>query len=347
MNKIVKEDIEWLMKEKLPFHKLEGKTILIAGANSFIASFFIETLLFYNATKAKNKIKVIGIIRNEKKAKKRFAEYKNRKDLSLKKIDILKPINLKEKINIIIHAASQASPKYYSIDPSGTFLPNVIGTYNLLQLGLKKKIETFLFFSSAEVYGELYYENKLMNENNFGGINPLEIRSYYTEGKRAGETLCNVFYKQYGLKVKIIRPFHIYGPNMQLNDGRVYADFVKSIIKGKDIVLKSKGDAVRSFCYLRDAVNGIFRVIFYGRPGNAYNIGSDRDIISIKDLAKILVSIFKEKSIRIKFKKNLSNIKGVKIVKPDISKMRKLGFIPCVRIEEGFKRTILSYEKGE
>lgn len=342
MNRIVKEDIEFLLKNKLPFHKLEGKTILIAGANSFIASFIIETLLFYNNIKAKNKVKIIGLVRNLIKAKKRFLYYKNSKDLIIKKVNILKPINLKEKIDIIIHAASQASPKYYNTDPVGTFLPNTIGTYNLLQLALKNDVENFLFFSSAEVYGEGLKND--IKEKEFGILNPLEIRSCYSEAKRAGETLCNIFYRQYGVKIKIVRPFHIYGPFMQLDDGRVYVDFVKNILNNEDIVLKSKGDAVRSFCYLRDAVDGIFRVIFYGKVGEAYNIGSDVDVFSIKKLGMILIKTFKEKGLKLKYENKLNkNIKGVKIVKPDINKIKKLGFKPVVRIAEGFKRTVLSY----
>ncbi len=342
MNKIIKEDIEWLLGQNLPFKNLEGKTLLFAGANSFIASFMIETLLFYNKNKAQNPIKIIGIIRNFKKAKNRFSDYKNRKDLVIKKINILKPIFLKEKIDIIIHAASQASPKYYNVDPAGTFLPNTIGTYNLLQLALKNKSENFLFFSSAEVYGESL--NKVMNENEFGYLNPLEVRACYSEAKRAGETLCNIYYRQYKVNTKIVRPFHIYGPNMQLDDGRVYADFVKNILNNEYIILRSKGDAVRSFCYLRDAVDGIFRVIFYGLPCEAYNIGSDIDVLSIKDLAKILIKTFQGKGLKIKYENKLNKgIKGVKIVKPDITKINKLGFKPIIRVAEGFKRTVLSY----
>ena len=144
--------------------------------------------------------------------------------------DVCEKIIIDSKIDFIIHAASQASPKFYGKDPVGTINANVIGTINLLELAKRNKVEKFLYFSSSEVYGNLNEEDIPTKEDKFGSIDPCNVRSCYSEGKRAGETICISWKHQYSIPVVIVRPFHTYGPGMDLNDGRVYADFIKNIV---------------------------------------------------------------------------------------------------------------------
>lgn len=346
-NIIVQEDLEAIAKERLNWNKLEGKTILISGANGFLPAYMVETILFLNESQFKKKTKVIALVRNIEKAKMRFKNYSQRDDLVFLAQDVCEPITLNDKVNYIIHAASQASPKYYGKDPVGTLSANVLGTINLLKLAIKNDIESFLYFSSSEVYGEIE-ENKIpTKENDFGYLDPTQIRSCYAESKRMGENICVSWKHQYNVPIKIVRPFHIYGPGMALDDGRVYADFVSDIINNRSLILKSDGKAKRTFCYLGDATIAFFKVLFEGSVGEAYNIGNPKCEISIVDLAQFLVNLFPEKRLKLIQSENTSNnyLKSkVQRSCPDIDKINSLGWSPKISLNKGFLMTVLSYE---
>jgi len=155
-SKIVAEDLAHIVEDfDLPWSKLEGKTILVTGANGMLPAYMVETLLYLNEKDDRTKTKVIGLARNKERALARFAHYKNRDDLELLIQDVCDIVSIETKIDYIIHAASQASPKYYGNDPVGTLSPNVLGTYNLLSLARHKRTRGFLFFSSGAVYGQV------------------------------------------------------------------------------------------------------------------------------------------------------------------------------------------------
>jgi nucleoside-diphosphate-sugar epimerase len=305
----------------------------------------VHTLIYLNEKYNKN-IKILALVRNKKKAEKRFKDYIDRNDFKLIVQDVCDPIETDTDLDFIIHAASQASPKYYGIDPAGTFNANVEGTYNLIKLAKNKKIKSFLFFSSGEVYGKVNENQIPTKESDYGYVDPINIRSCYAEGKRAGETMCICWQYQYNIPIKIVRPFHIYGPGMDLNDGRVFADFVRDIVNNNDIVLNSDGSATRAFCYIADAVIGFFTILLKGEPGQSYNVGFNKET-SILELSNILVNLFPEKNLKIIIKEdqfiNEGYIKSkIKRNCPDISKIQKLGWVPQFSIQEGFKRTIKS-----
>ena len=257
------------------------------------------------------------------------------------------PVHINFKIDYIIHAASQASPKYYGVDPVGTLSANILGTYHLLELAKLSKVENFLYFSSGEVYGEVTADKIPLNENNYGYLDPVSVRSCYAESKRMGENMCISYAHQHQLHVTIVRPFHIYGPGMSLNDGRVYADFVADIFHNRDITLFGTGTAVRSFCYLTDATLGFFTVLLDGEASQAYNVGNPDDCLSVMELAKRLQSLFSDKKLKIIQKTRDSSStyleSKISVNVPDIKKIQTLGWFPKVSIEEGFSRTIRSF----
>ena len=349
-NKMIEEDLAKIIEDSnLPWSDFENKTVLITGANGFLPAYMIETLLFLNERRNINKTRVLGLVRNRERASLRFKHYQNRSDFEMIVQDVCDPLSIQKKkdIHYIIHAASQASPKYYGKDPVGTILPNVLGTYNLLNLAKDKKVKDFLFFSSSEIYGQVDSSKMPIKEDTCGFIDPMDVRSCYAESKRMGETMCVSWFHLYGVPVKIIRPFHTYGPGMRLDDGRVYADFINDIVNNRDIVMKSDGSAIRAFCYVADAVAGFFTVLLKGKIGHAYNISNDRCEISILDLANKIISLFPEKKLKTKRlnsvgDKNYLQSK-VSRTSPDISKVRNLGWYPDVSIAQGFKRTIRSF----
>jgi UDP-glucuronate decarboxylase len=346
-NKIIHEDLQQIIEAPLDWTVFSGKTVLITGANGFLPAYMVETLLHLCIKGIISDVKVLALIRNIEKAKSRFQSYLSDKNLEFIVQDVCDPIKLDRQIDFIIHAASQASPKYYGTDPVGTLSANTLGTINMAKLAQTNPVKSFLYFSSSEVYGILDDTKIPTTEIDYGYLDPTKVRSCYAESKRMGETICISWLHQYGVPVKIIRPFHTYGPCMALDDGRVYADFVADIVNNRDIVMKSDGSSRRAFCYLSDAIIASFIILLNGQNGEAYNVGNPDCEISILELAKRLVNLLPQNKLKVVIRenKNTDYIKSnVSRNCPDLSKINKLGWVPKVGIDAGFLRTILSYK---
>jgi len=348
LSKIVKEDIDFIIAHDLDWNVFQDSTVLISGANGFLPAYLVEVLMRLSEEKGKN-IEIIALVRDQDRAQKRFEHHQGKKNLKFLVQDVCDPIVLptQQKVDFIVHAASQATPRLYGIDPVGTMLPNIVGTNNLLELARIKNSRGFLYFSSGEIYGETSDEQIPTREDYPGSVDPAKVRSCYGESKRAGETLCVSWHHQYGVPIKIVRLFHTYGPGMNLEDGRVFADFVSDIVHNRDIIMKSDGKQTRAFCYLADAIAGVLTVLLKGAPGEAYNVGVNKET-SIKNLADMLVSLFPERGLAVKMRipdgvEGQTNSK-INRTCPDIFKVKTLGWTARTEITEGFRRTILSYE---
>ncbi|HZW71199.1 MAG TPA: NAD-dependent epimerase/dehydratase family protein [Hanamia sp.] len=345
-NKTILEDLEQIIEAPIKWIKFSGKTVLITGANGFLPAYMVETLLFLCFKGIIDDIKVLALVRNIEKAKARFKYYLDNKNLTFIAQDVCDPVAINQKVDFIIHAASQASPKYYGIDPVGTLSANTLGTINLLRLAQNHSVESFLYFSSSEVYGIPDITKTPTTENDYGYVDPTNVRSCYAESKRMGENMCVSFAHQYGIDIKIIRPFHTFGPGMDLNDGRVFVDFVSDIVNGKDILMKSDGSAKRAYCYIVDAIIAYFTVILNGISGEPYNVGNPDNEFSVLELANTLISLFENKKLKViireKSDQNYLHSKVNRII-PDVTKMKELGWVPNVSIRDGLYRTITSY----
>lgn len=345
-NKIVQEDLKNIVSHNLPWIKFRGKTVIISGANGFLASYLVKTLLYLNL-KRNYKTTVIGLSRNEEKAKKVFKSYLKDKYFKLVVQDINNPFKINLKADYIIHAASYASPKYFAIDPAGVLLPNTIGTYNLLELARKNHLKGFLFISSSEIYGEGKKGNSAFRETDFGRLDPTDQRSCYGESKRMGENMCVTWMNQFKVPIKIVRLFHTYGPGMDLTDGRIQADLVCDIVSGRDLILKSNGRAMRAFCYITDAVLGIFTVLLKGSVGESYNVANEKAEVTISVLAETLCDMFPEKKLKVSYQKRGKGDKYLRskylVVRPNTDKIRGLGWKPEYSLKNGFKRMVESY----
>jgi UDP-glucuronate decarboxylase len=342
---VVEEDLRRIVSSPLPWNRLFGKTILISGASGFVPAYMLETLLYLNESAGAG-IRAVALVRNRERAARRLGHLAGRPDLTIVVQNVQDPYLGPAAVDFVVHAASQASPKFYSTDPVGTFASNVLGTWRMLETAREARSEGFLFFSSGAVYGRIEDPSVPISETTFGGFDPVSVRSCYAEGKRAGETLCACWHSQFATPAKIIRLSHTYGPGMDLNDGRVFADFVADVVAGRNIVMKSDGSAQRPFCYLADAIEGIFTVLLHGKNGEAYNVGSDSEI-SILDLANLLCRLFPERNCQV-----VRQERGPRdpyIESPisaghfDISKIKSMGWAPTTSPEEGFRRTVKSY----
>jgi len=343
-NPIIEQDLARIIASDLPWSQLSGKTVLISGANGFVAAYMMETLLYLNDI-AKAQIQVVALIRNYEKAKRRLGHLFGRPDLTVVVQDVCDAYRGPKTVDFVVHAASQASGKYYAKDPVGTFQSNVLGTQRMLEVARDARSQAFLFFSSGEVYGQIGNPAVGIKETAYGPLDPLCVRSCYAEGKRGGETLCACWHAQFDVPAKVVRLSHTYGPGMEPDDGRVFADFVADAVARRDIRLKSDGSARRPFCYLADATIAFFTVLLLGKSGEAYNVGTESEI-SVLDLAEMLCRLFPERNCKVICPKaspqSLAN--PVSAGHFDISKIRSLGWEPTTAIEEGFKRTVESYE---
>lgn len=345
INKIIDDDLNVICSNNvIDWKKFDNCTVLITGANGMLPSYMVFTLLYLNI-KFNLNIKVIALVRNIEKAKIKFKPFIDNLHLNIYVHDVNLPISINEHIDYIVHAASQASPKYYGVDPVGTINANIQGTINVLELAKKNDCKSVLYFSSGEVYGILS-EGKKNIETEYGLIDPLSVRSCYGQSKRMGENLCICWNYQYNTHAKIVRPFHSFGPGLLLDDGRVFADFISNIIRNENIILKSDGTAIRAFCYITDATLQFFKVLLDGKDGEAYNVGNDNNSVSIKELAQTLVKLYPEKKICVIQNIDENDLRTSKMKSPlsisipNIDKIRELGVFPSVSISQGFKRTI-------
>lgn len=344
-NRIIFEDIEGIVATApVDWDVFASKRVLITGASGFLPAYLVETLLHLNRTRNLD-VHITALVRNRESYIKRFAHHLDNPNLSVLVRDVSKPISLALPHHFIIHAASQASPKYYGVDPVGTLSANVLGTMQLLELARHHPVISFMYFSSGEVYGET--QSVPTKESDYGYIDPTSVRSCYAESKRMGENMCVSWHAQYQVPAKIARPFHTYGPGMRLDDGRVYADFVHDVIENRPIVVRSTGTASRAFCYLADATAGFFTVLLKGENGVPYNVGNSQAEISVMDLASLLIGLFPEKQLKVikeDFQTNNGYLQSpISRNCPDISRIKFLGWEPKTNLVDGFKRTIESY----
>lgn len=348
--KIIFEDFNCIF-ENFEKRNFSGKTFLVTGANGMLGNYLIKLLLYLNDEKLEEKCRVIALCRSETKAKEVFKNYIERNDFILLIQDVECPIKYEGEVNYIIHAASQANTKRIIDDPVGTLSSNTIGTYNLLNYSINKKIEGFLFISSGAIYGNIdrFDSSEKIKEDEYFPIDHLQLKSSYSESKKMGENICYSFYKQYNIPTKIARIGHTYGPGINLNDGRVFSDFVKNILNTEDLVINSDGEDKRPFCYIADAVIALLKVLFVGALGEAYNIVNNDCHVSVNELAKILTEkvVKNYKANIIRKIQNKEEIKIIVDIKLSTKKINNLGWVPKIKLEEGFKRTIESFLEGD
>ncbi len=329
----------------IPLKKLKDKKILITGANGLIASTFIDYLMYLNQ-KFGLSLKIFALSRSLEKTMKRFNRYG--KDINFIVQDVITPLKIDDRINYIIHAASNAHPVAYSNDPVGTIKGNLLGTFNMCDFGIKIQAERIMFISSSEVYGEKTDKENKRDETSFGYIDPLNFRSCYSEGKRASETIFASYKKQFGLDFVVIRTGHIYGPAITNNNSRADSQFLRKVINNESIIMKSKGEQLRSYCYVIDAVTAMLIVLLKGKSGEAYNIANPNTNVSIKTYAETLAN---NANVNLKFelpdnleKAGYSKISNA-IINPN--KLIRLGWEPKFNLQDGLDNTLKILERGD
>jgi UDP-glucuronate decarboxylase len=235
----------------------------------------------------------------------------------------------------ILNFACPASPVHYQADPVRTIETNFLGIINMLHLARKLKIP-LVQASTSEVYGDP--TESPQKESYWGNVNPIGIRSCYDEGKRAAETLCFDYRRQYGVDTRVIRIFNTYGPRMAVGDGRVVSNFVVQALSGKDITIYGEGQQTRSFCFVSDLVDGIYRMLSSKEVIDApINLGNPNEF-SMMELAHTVLKLTGSKS-KIVYKD--LPLDDPRQRKPDITRANEvLKWAPKIELEQGVSQTI-------
>ena len=281
-SQIYRSDLEVSLASVPSLDLLKGCSVMICGATGLIGSFLTDMLLDFNKNHDGH-IKIYAMGRNMERLQKRFDF--SAKSLHFLEHDVTQPLLFDFSVDYIIHAASNAYPASFNQDPVGTLLGNVLGTKNLLEYGMTHDMRRLLFVSSGEVYGQGTSDIEAYEETYSGYVDPMSPRSCYPNGKRVSETLCSSYSKQYGVDVVVARPCHTYGPNVTDLDNRANVQFVNNVLKGEDIVMKSAGLQVRSYCYIADCASALLTVLLNGGKGEAYNISNPDSVVSIAGFA--------------------------------------------------------------
>lgn len=280
-----KEDILHILELDLPWEKLSGANILVTGATGLIGGCLVEALMM----NTNRDYQVYASGRNEERARSRFKDFADNPAFHFVKYDVMQPLKNDVCFDYIIHAASNASPNFFAQKPVEVIKSNVDGIAHLMDYGLTHGMKRFLYVSSGEVYGE--GDGRVFTEDYSGYVDCAKPRSCYPSSKRAAETLCVSYAAEFGADVVIARPCHTYGPHFTEQDNRVYAQFIRNVLRGEDIVMKSIGEQFRSWCYVVDCVSALLHILLKGTNSEAYNIADADSNISIRELAETIASI--------------------------------------------------------
>lgn len=319
--------------------KLRGKRILITGATGMICSAVVELLLHMNATRNAG-IKLYLAARNRQRLETRFAPFCEGTDYIFVPYDATVDQPIGAVADYIIHGASNASPAAYVRQPVETMMANILGLNCLLSHAVKTGTERLLYISSSEVYGRKS-EPRPFEEDDYGTVDILNPRACYPSAKRAAETLCVSYGAEYGMQTVIVRPGHIYGPTITPTDDRASAQFTRNALAGENIIMKSAGSQLRSYCYTMDCASAILAVLLRGENGSAYNISNRNSVSSIRDIAEALAEcagtkvLFENPSDTERKGYNLMDNSSL-----NAEKLENLGWKACFSLAEGTERTI-------
>lgn len=269
---------------------LRGRRVLVTGATGLIGSCLVDALLLLNETRDMG-IDIFAAGRSELRLRQRFGAAMDDPRFHFVPYDATKPPRFDFEADFIVHAATSAHPLAYATDPVGIMQANIVGAMNLLEALKGWGRGRFLLLSTGEIYGENPVFEAGFSETDTGVIDTMKPRACYPEGKRAAETLCAAYAAQYGVDAVVARLCHTYGPTFTAANSRADAQFLRKALDGEDIVMKSAGSQVRSWCYVADTVAALLTLLLAGEAGQAYNVANRHAVASIRDYAQTLADI--------------------------------------------------------
>ena len=340
-HKLYQEDIANILSVK-GIEQFHNKSFLITGATGLIGVHLIDALM------AMGDVHVCAVGRSKEKAKERLGEYFDSPCFQFLEHDVSKPFDSQEivnskwlngKLDVIIPLASNTHPLAYSQFPIETILINTKGAEHALQLA-EQCGATVLYPSTVEVYGNARGEDVFV-EDYTGILNLSNARSCYPESKRTCEALCQSYLAERGVQVKIVRLSRVFGPTMLLSDTKASSQFIKNVIAGEDIVLKSRGEQFFSYTYVSDAVAAMFHVLIHGETGIPYNISNPDCDVRLREFAACCAA-FNGRQVVFDLPSEVES-RGFSIATRailDSSRLQSIGFLPHYKIDDAIHRTI-------
>lgn len=344
MNIIIEEDyknIYGIYSDS--FEELRNSSILITGATGMITVYLAKFLL---SIADKYNFKLFLQCRNRQKAEKIYEEYLDQ--INILTFDITEKIDLCEKFTYIIHGASPASTRFFMETPVDVIKPNVLGTLNLLEYARTHNVKRYLLLSSNSIYGEGGICKELLDESDYGIVDPLSVRSSYVESKKMAEQMCIAYKRQYNVSTSIIRICHTYGPTFDIEaDTRIIPRIIKQIVNQEDIMSYKDGESKVQYTYIADIISAILITLIYGNDGEAYNAGGD-ELISMDDAIRYMIKADKNGIVHLYEKEVDENYSfgkgnGINLIKLNNKKLKDLGWKILYSNAMGFERTVNSY----
>lgn len=345
---VFQEDLERIaLSDCIDWETLRNKRILITGATGLIGGLLVRGLICAGVMRNLN-LRVVAAVRNLQKAEEMFEDFLG-DGLEFLVCDILAPIPVEGKLDYIIHGASVTASKEFVDRPVETILTTLKGTENLLNLAREKQVESMVYLSSMEAYGVVDPEHYIVKETDYGYIDPLQVRSSYSEGKRMAEGLCGAYAHEYQVPVKTARLAQTFGAGIARTENRVFAQFARSIMEGTDIVLHTDGSKAHCYCYTSDAMLGLLTVLLKGNNGEAYNISNEATFGTIREMAEMLIAGHPESGSRLVFDipedANKFGYAPTSRMLINSEKLNGLGWKAQVDLPEMFAR-LMAYMKG-
>ena len=328
----LEEDLQKLsayIKEK----NFENSRVLITGATGLIGSLCVKAFL------KSGDIHVIGLARNSDKVKSMFPEDKN---LSFVYQDIISPLSDEIECDYIVHTANSTTSKYFMTNPVEVIESIYTGTKQVLNYALKRKVKGIVYLSSMEVFGEVHTEARL-SEEQLGYLDIQNIRSCYSESKRLAELLCKSYAEEYGLPVCVARLAQTFGAGIPKSENRVFAQFARSSVMGRNIVLHTNGQSMGNYCYTTDVIKALILLLKEGKKGEAYTVVNEETTRTIKEVAQMVAENFSDGCSKVIFDIPENNRYGyapATKMKLSSKKLRELRWKPEFSLKEMFERMI-------
>ena len=340
---VEQRDIDIILSNPIDWEKFRNKTILVTGATGRLGMYFVEAINKADIDWNLN-LTIIAMARNEKKLKEVFGQTLELPNIRTIVQDITEPIVYEGAVHYIFHTAGAASPLDFTQAPVDTLWGHVQGTRNILEFAREKKAERVFYVSTVEIYGEWKREDGI-KETDCGSLCCDNARACYPEAKRLCETMLAGYEAQYGIDYVGVRLCHTFGPGISLYDGRAFAEFIRNVIEGKDIVLQTDGSAARTYTYTADAIGAMLLAFTKGKD-KYYNIANLDNLISIRDLANLIASLDPRQKIKVRYSLNEEQkLKYLpfKLGIMNVDRIMNLGWKPRVGLRDAFKYTIESF----
>lgn len=345
INSILLEDFAVIEKSETNWEMLREKSIFVTGGTGFLGSLILKYLDFLN-NKWKLNMILYTLVRDKQKAEKMFKGCQ----VVMLQGDLCTAVDFPEKMDFIIHCAAVTESKQMVEKPVEVAQGIVSGTDRILDFARRSEIKSMVYLSSMEVYGQTDPNLERVTETDLGYLDSLKSRSCYPLGKRMAENLCYDYYSQYKVPVRIARLAQVFGPGVLPGEGRVFMQFARAAMQKQDIILHTFGNSMGNYCYTADALSGLFKLLFHGQSGEAYNVVNERNSMTIREMADIVAREIAKAEIEVRIEIPEENIYGYPPptgMRLSSAKLEQLGWKAEYGLEEMYGRMISYLEEME